>query len=248
MRPSSATRRSRPRTGTGRRIRRRRSPSWSRCSDRLRGVCSSWARARATLRSGSCHASTTSSRSSHHARCSTARCVVTVCGGPCGVGRHCGGSLHLRPAVLRRGGGRGLSVARLVQCRASHRRELAPTCHLILVERSLAEPLPWESELQVLVREYSTNREYARYDTVSELEARGLLAVGGRAQTRATPYQQPVDGYVESFHSRTGFSRAQLRLPRSGVRRQVQGSSPSALPGRYCVLGPCRSASSGVGR
>ena len=92
---------------------------------------------------------------------------------------------------------------------------LAPTGHLILVERTLTEPLPWEPELQVLVREYSTNRDYARYDTVSELEARGLLTVGGRAQTHAVPYHQPVDGYVESFHSRNGFSRARLRPDRA---------------------------------
>lgn len=92
---------------------------------------------------------------------------------------------------------------------------LAPTGHLILVERALAEPLPWEADLRILIREYSTNRDYVPYDTVTELEARGLMAIGGRAQTRVSPYRQPIDGYVESVHSRNGFSRARLQPGRA---------------------------------
>ena len=34
---------------------------------------------------------------------------------------------------------------------------LVPGGHLILVERALAESLPWESELRVLIRDYSPN-------------------------------------------------------------------------------------------
>jgi SAM-dependent methyltransferase len=107
---------------------------------------------------------------------------------------------------------------------------LALTGHLILVERTLAEPLPWEPELRVLIREYSTNRDYVPYDTVTELEARGLMAVDGRAQTRATPYRQPVDDYVESFHSRNGFSRARLQ---AGRAREFDDKLGTLLR-RYC--------------
>jgi SAM-dependent methyltransferase len=92
---------------------------------------------------------------------------------------------------------------------------LVPTGHLILVDRTLAEPPPWQPDLRVLIREYSTNQDYVPYDTVTELEARGLITVGGRAQTEAVPCSQPVEGYVESFHSRNGFSRARMLAGRA---------------------------------
>jgi SAM-dependent methyltransferase len=107
---------------------------------------------------------------------------------------------------------------------------LVPCGHLILVERALAEPLPWEPELQVLVREYSTNRDYVPYDIVTELESRGLITVGGQAQTRAVVYRQAIDGYVESFHSRNGFSRARLQAGRA----HEFDDKLKTLLGRYC--------------
>ena len=107
---------------------------------------------------------------------------------------------------------------------------LVPSGHLILVERAVAEPLPWDQDLRVLIQEYSTNRDYVPYDTVAELQARGLMTVGGRAQTEAMSYRQPVDGYVESFHSRNGFSRA--RLPAG--RAQEFDDKLRSLLCRYC--------------
>lgn len=107
---------------------------------------------------------------------------------------------------------------------------LAGRGHLILVERTLARALPWEAELRMLIREYSTNRDYVPYDTAAELESRGLMAVGGRSQTRSTPYRQPVEGYVESFHSRNGFSRARLQ---PGRAREFDDKLRTLL-GRHC--------------
>jgi SAM-dependent methyltransferase len=101
---------------------------------------------------------------------------------------------------------------------------------LILVERSVAESLPWGPSLQLLIREYSTNRDYVPYDTATELEARGLITVGGRARTGTVPYRQSVDGYVESFHSRNGFSRARLEVGRA----QEFDDKLKALLRRYC--------------
>ena len=106
---------------------------------------------------------------------------------------------------------------------------LVPGGHLILVERALAESLPWESELRVLIRDYSTNPDYMPYDTVTELEARGLITVDGRACTETLAYCQAIDGYVESFHSRNGFSRA--RPP--SRRAQEFDDRLKALLGRY---------------
>jgi len=108
---------------------------------------------------------------------------------------------------------------------------LVPSGHLILVERALAESLPWEPELRMLIREYSTNRDYVPYDTVTELEARGLITVGGRVQTETAAYRQSIDSYVESFHSRNGFSRARLQAGRA----QEFDDKLKALVGRYCM-------------
>jgi len=107
---------------------------------------------------------------------------------------------------------------------------LVPSGHLILVERKLAESAPWDPELRALIREYSTNRDYMPYDIVSELEARGLINVGGRAQTDTMPYCQSVEGYVESFHSRNGFSRARLQA----ARAREFDDKLKILLGRYC--------------
>jgi len=86
---------------------------------------------------------------------------------------------------------------------------------LILVERAEAESPPWGPGLRALIREYSTNRDYVPYDTANELETRGLIAVGGQTRTRTEAYGQSLEGYVESFHSRNGFSRARLEAGRA---------------------------------
>ena len=110
---------------------------------------------------------------------------------------------------------------------------LVPGGQLILVERTMGEALPWDADLLALIREYSTNRDYVPCDTATELQARGLMAVGGRAQTSAALYRQPVDRYIESFHSRNGFSRA--RLP-AGRAREFDDKL-AALLGRHCPDG-----------
>jgi hypothetical protein len=94
-------------------------------------------------------------------------------------------------------------------------QRLIPGGHLILVDRTLAEPLPWEPELRALIQEYSTYRHYVPYDIVIELQSRDLITVSGRAQTETVMYSQSIDGYVESFHSRNVFSRARLRAARA---------------------------------
>lgn len=111
---------------------------------------------------------------------------------------------------------------------------LVPGGQLILVERKLTEPLPWESELPRLIREYSTNRDYVPYDIATELETRGLLVVTGRARTGTVPYRQSIDGYVESFHSRNGFSRARLQ----SARAQEFDDRLRTLVRRFCPDDP----------
>jgi len=107
---------------------------------------------------------------------------------------------------------------------------LVPSGYLILVERALAVPLPWDQDLRALIRTFSTNRDHVPYDIVTELQARGLMAVNGRTQTDTVVYPQTVDDYVESFHSRNGFSRA--RLP--SARAAEFDERLKTLVRRYC--------------
>lgn len=87
---------------------------------------------------------------------------------------------------------------------------LSPGGQLALVVGRQFSGLPWQSELQSFIPEYSTNREYQPYDLVEELSERGLFAEQGRRVTSRVPYQQALDDYVESFHSRNGFSRERM--------------------------------------
>ena len=106
---------------------------------------------------------------------------------------------------------------------------LAPGGQLVLVQRTLG-PLPWDDDLRTLVRTDSTNQDYVPYDLVTELETRKLLALGGRAQTDTVVHAQSLDDYVESFHSRNGFSRARL----SADRAREFDDELRALVRRYC--------------
>ena len=68
------------------------------------------------------------------------------------------------------------------------------------------------------------------YDIATELRSRGLITVTGEARTRPVPAHQPVDDYVESFHSRNGFSRARLPAERA---REFDDKLRTLL-GRHC--------------
>jgi SAM-dependent methyltransferase len=107
---------------------------------------------------------------------------------------------------------------------------LVPSGHLVLVERVLAEPPPWGEELRSLIRTYTTNRDYVPYDLVTELVTRGLLVVAGTVFTETVEHRQTVESYVESFHSRNGFSRA--RLPAEHARQFDDGLK--GLVRRFC--------------
>jgi SAM-dependent methyltransferase len=110
---------------------------------------------------------------------------------------------------------------------------LAPGAVLAIVERG-NEPLPWDDELLALIREHSTNREFAPYDLIEELESRGLFARAGMRRVGPVDFAQPVDAYVESFHSRNGFSRERLtpeaaRAFDEGVARLVARHCPDGI-------------------
>jgi SAM-dependent methyltransferase len=72
-------------------------------------------------------------------------------------------------------------------------------------------PTPWQQELLPILQRYSTNQEYrADFDLVQALQDRGLLRLERRLTTDPVPFRQPIAAYVESFHARSGFSRARM--------------------------------------
>jgi SAM-dependent methyltransferase len=88
------------------------------------------------------------------------------------------------------------------------RDALASGARLALVGRVADEP--WANNLLSLILRYSTNRDFQPYDLIEELTSRGLFAVEGRATTEPEPFTQRLDDYIESIHSRNGFSRDRM--------------------------------------
>ncbi|MDX1418083.1 MAG: class I SAM-dependent methyltransferase [Candidatus Promineifilaceae bacterium] len=80
---------------------------------------------------------------------------------------------------------------------------------LAIVERQVIEH-PWNQALYNLISHYSTNRDFVPYDLVSELTSRGLFREVGRQMTEPVAFEQTMEQYIESFHSRNGFSRERM--------------------------------------
>lgn len=89
------------------------------------------------------------------------------------------------------------------------RAALASGARLAIVERG-EEESPWSAALLALIVRYSTNRDFQPYDVVEELTSRGLFAVEGRTTVEPESFSQSVADYIESIHSRNGFSRDRM--------------------------------------
>ncbi|HEX3721620.1 MAG TPA: class I SAM-dependent methyltransferase, partial [Nitrolancea sp.] len=89
------------------------------------------------------------------------------------------------------------------------RELLAPGAHLAIVGRD-EESNDWAEDLLRLINQYSTNRDYQPYNVISELEQRGLFRVIGSRRTEPVRFTQSVGDYIESIHSRNGFSRDRM--------------------------------------
>lgn len=86
---------------------------------------------------------------------------------------------------------------------------LTPNGYLAIVGRN-AQPLPWYEEVSKIIPHFSTNKDFGPYDTVDELTKRHMFEILGRCETAPIPFVQSVDEYIESFHSRNGFSRERM--------------------------------------
>jgi SAM-dependent methyltransferase len=94
-------------------------------------------------------------------------------------------------------------------------------------------PLPWDDPLRGLIRRCSTNQKFQPYDTIEELERRGLFTKAGEQRTAPISFTQPIDAYIESFHARNGFSRERMsREMADGFDAEIK-----ALLAGYCPTG-----------
>ncbi len=89
------------------------------------------------------------------------------------------------------------------------RAALCPAGRIAIVGR-IESVEAWTGPLMALIGTYSTNRQYRPYNLVDLLAADGLLHVDEVLRTEAAPVRMPVDRYVESMHSRNGFSRDRM--------------------------------------
>jgi SAM-dependent methyltransferase len=89
------------------------------------------------------------------------------------------------------------------------REALAPGARLVIVARQ-EQPSPWSKGLLALIVRYTTNRDFQPHDLIEELTSRGLFQLEGAADTEAAPFSQSVTDYIESIHSRNGFSRDRM--------------------------------------
>ena len=108
---------------------------------------------------------------------------------------------------------------------------LAPGAYVALVERSPVTRPPWFDEVQTLINRYSTNRDYQSYSLIDELEQRGVFEQCGVESVAAVHFEQSFDSYIESIHSRNGFSRDRMALEAAtefdaGVRRVLANRCP----------------------
>jgi ubiquinone/menaquinone biosynthesis C-methylase UbiE len=86
---------------------------------------------------------------------------------------------------------------------------LTPRGYITIVDRKVM-PTPWDAELKKIIPRFSTNQDYQPYDLIEELEVRHLFRKIGEKRTKPVPFVQPLDGYIEAFHSMNGLSRERM--------------------------------------
>lgn len=89
-------------------------------------------------------------------------------------------------------------------------REMLSPGGVVAIASRVEAPSPWYASLLKLITRYSTNREFQPYDLIAELERRGLFARQGAHVIAPEPYTQSIEEYIESLHSRNGFSRDRM--------------------------------------
>lgn len=89
------------------------------------------------------------------------------------------------------------------------RSVLVPGGYLAIIEHGDTGS-PWHADLIRIITRYSTNKDYQPYNLIDELEHRNLFKRVGERITASVPFSQSLESYIESIHSRNGFSRARM--------------------------------------
>ncbi len=86
---------------------------------------------------------------------------------------------------------------------------LAPGAYLAIIEPR-TQPDPW-TLLHEIILHYRTNKDkWQAYNMLEELEHHGLFQKAGEKVTAPVAFTQSIDDYIESYHSRNGFSRERM--------------------------------------
>jgi ubiquinone/menaquinone biosynthesis C-methylase UbiE len=86
---------------------------------------------------------------------------------------------------------------------------LTPGGYLAIVDQKTT-PDPWTILSEIIPR-YTTNKGTIR-NMVGELEQHKLFRKVGEKKTAPIPFVQSIDDYIESYHSRSGFSRERMGM------------------------------------
>ena len=87
---------------------------------------------------------------------------------------------------------------------------LTPKGYLAIIRHD-TQPTAWYDELAAIIPQFSTSKKFQPFELVEELETRDLFQKVGEKDTQPVPFVQSVDDYIESFHSRNGFSRERMK-------------------------------------
>lgn len=115
------------------------------------------------------------------------------------------------------------------------RAVLAPGGYLALVGRETT-PDPWSALGEIIAR-YRTDGGYQPYDMIGELERHGLFRQIGERRTAPVPFAQSIDDYIESYHSRSGFSRERMGAARAAAfDEEARAALLRSHPGGTIIL------------
>ncbi len=97
------------------------------------------------------------------------------------------------------------------------RDALATNGFLAVVTRGFRLESQMDDEEIDIVRRYSTNMDWVRFDVIAGLEERGLLKVLDQVQTKTLTWRPTIDEYIEMTHSQQSFSRDQMGPERAAA-------------------------------
>ncbi len=85
---------------------------------------------------------------------------------------------------------------------------LLPAGYLAILDHVMI-PEPWSLLGEILTR-YRTNSSAGPYNMLAALEKQGLFQKVGEKTTEPISFVQSVEDFIESYHSRSGFSRERM--------------------------------------